>query len=569
MSRQTLVNVGVYSIAGHKARNDDACAVEIPVAPLLQSKGLIAVIADGMSGSEAGHEASQACVKGFISDYFSTPDSWSTKTSAHKVLAALNRWLHAQGQREYGSSKAFVSTLSLMILKSNTAYLFHVGDTRIYRLRGNDLELLTRDHRIQVGPDKSYLNRAMGIDINIDIDFRTVPVEVGDRFILLCDGVHEFLSDRDLLALLLDNMDDATIAKVIVEQALANGSNDNLSCVILSVTALPQQAEGEFYQRLLELPFPPPLNQGMLLDGYRILRQLHSTKRTEVYLALDTQHNREVIIKAPSVNFQDDPHYINQFLQEEWVGRRINSPHVLKICEQQRPRQFLYYVTEYIAGQSLRQWMTDHPRASLAQWRSIIEQISQGLRAFHRLEMIHQDLKPENIIIDTHGTVKIIDFGSVKIAGIAEITTPLAENNLLGTENYTAPEYHLGLPVSRRADLFSLGVIAYEMLTGRLPYDRTLTPRNLRLAHYHSARWVNPDIPVWLDRTLAKAVAINPDTRYERLSEFTFALSQPDPQLGTEIFVPLLQRNPLKSYKIISLILFLCNLVLLLMLIRH
>jgi len=125
------------------------------------------------------------------------------------------------------------------------------------------------------------------------------------------------------------------------------------------------------------------------------------------------------------------------------------------------------------------------------------------------------------------------------------------------------------LPVSSRADLFSLGVIAYEMLTGRLPYDRTLTPRNLKLAHYHSARWVNPDIPAWLDRTLAKAVAINPDARYEHLSEFTFALSQPDPQLGTEIFVPLLQRNPLKSYKIISIILFLSNLVLLLILMRH
>lgn len=559
----------MYSLAGLKPRNDDTCAVKIPKDQLLQSKGLVAIIADGMSGSEAGQQASQACVKSFITDYFSTPDSWSTKTSCHKVLAALNRWLHAQGQREYGSDRAMVSTLSLLVLKSTSAYLFHVGDTRIYRLHGKELELLTRDHRIQAGSDKTYLSRAMGIDINIDIDYRMLPVEVGDRFILLSDGVYEFLSDKDLCALMIDTNDDPSIAKVIVEQALANGSDDNLSCVIVSIVSLPNQAEAEFYQRLIELPFPPPLIQGMVLDGYKILRQLHSAKRTEVYLALDIELNREVVMKAPSINYQDDPQFINQFLQEEWIGRRINSPHVLKVCAQQRPRQCLYYVTEHIAGDSLRQWMTDHPQASLTQVRSIIEQIAQGLRAFHRLEMIHQDIKPENIIIDPHGTVKIIDFGSVKIAGVAEISTPLADDNLLGTVNYTAPEYHQGLPATHRSDLFSLGVIAYEMLTGQLPYDRHLTARNLNLARYRPARQIVVSIPSWVDRALAKAVAINPAVRFEDSSEFTFALSQPNPGLEDNEFIPLLQRDPLKSYKVISFILVLANLMLLLLLLRR
>lgn len=570
MTSQTVISTGIHNIAGNKERNDDACAVEVPAAPLLQNKGLVAIIADGMSGSEAGREASQACVKGFITDYFSTPDSWSTKTSAHKVLSALNRWLHAQGQREYGHNQAYVTTLSLLIIKSTTAYLFHVGDTRIYRLRGTELELLTRDHRVQAGPGKTYLSRAMGIDLNVDIDFRTIPVEVGDRFILLTDGVHEFINHKEMLAILSQSGDIQSLTEQIVKQALQNGSDDNLCCVIVDMLQLPTQAEEEFYQRLTELPFPPPLNQGMILDGYKILRHMHSTKRTEVYLALDIENKREVVIKAPSVNYQDDPGFISQFLQEEWIGRRISNPHVLKLCPQQRPRQCLYYVTEHIEGQSLRQWMTDHPHASLIQVRSIVEQIAQGLRAFHRLEMIHQDLKPENILIDAHGTVKIIDFGSVKIAGIAEIRTPLADDNLLGTLNYTAPEYHQGIPAGTHSDLFALGTITYEMLTGRLPYDRPLTPRNLNLVHYQPARGVNSAVPDWVDRALAKAVAINPALRYAHLSEFTFALSRPDPQLVKEAFVPLMERDPLKSWKVISLILFISNLLLLFILLaRH
>lgn len=106
-----------------------------------------------------------------------------------------------------------------------------------------------------------------------------------------------------------------------------------------------------------------------------------------------------------------------------------------------RKRKFLYCLTEYIEGTTLRQWMRDHPLLSISDVRGIVEQIAKGLRAFHRLEMIHQDLKPENIMIDNTGTVKIIDFGSTKIAGIEEIASPISHSHLPSTENYSAPEY--------------------------------------------------------------------------------------------------------------------------------
>ena len=560
----TTINAGQYSVAGVKDSNEDALGVRIPAGDLLFDKGLAAVIADGMSGSEAGREAAEACVHGFLTDYFSTPESWSVETSGAKVLTALNRWLYAQGHQEYGSARGMVTTFSVLVIKSTTAYLFHVGDTRIYRWRDGTLLQLTRDHRTRVRPDKTYLSRAMGIDLNLDIDFKTEAVEPGDLFLLSTDGVHDFLSDRELIPFLRDIGSDCEgAARAIVQRALAASSDDNISCQILHVLQPPAQQAAEVYRHLTDLPFPPPLEPGLVLDGYKILRELHASKRTQVYLALDTETQTEVVLKTPSVNYEDDAEYIDAFLHEEWAGRRIHSPHVLKVIESPRRRQCLYYVTEYLPGKSLREWMNDNPNPPLDEVRDIIKQLAAGLRAFHRLEMVHQDLKPENILISKHGTVKIIDFGSAKIAGIEEIVSPLKRDNLLGTRNYTAPEYLQGYPASNRSDIFSLGTVAYEMLTGKLPYGTEITARNIKRVKYHPARAINPDIPAWMDAALQKAVNIDLQRRYDLLSEFVHDLSQPNEALLKDELPPLLERNPVAFWRALAIGLLILNLVLL------
>ncbi len=548
------VTAAQRSEAGIKDSNDDSVGIRIPEPPLLTTKGVAAVIADGMSGSEAGREAADACVQGFLTDYFSTPESWTVETSGEKILGALNRWLYSQGHQEYGTSRGMVTTLSVLVVKSTTAYLFHVGDTRIYRLRDGELERLTRDHRVAVGSDKTYLSRAMGIDPHLDIDYRSFPVEVGDAFLLTTDGIHDFVDDTTLKRLLVQHIKSPEDGvQAIIRVAKTTTSDDNLSAQILYIQELPNQDENEFYRQLTRLPFPPPLEPGMVLDGYEILRELHASSRTQVYLALDTETGGTVVLKTPSVNFEDDPAYIDQFLHEEWAGRRLNNPHILKVLDPHGRRQCLYYVTEYVEGQTLRQWMDDHPHPELNEVRNIVEQIAAGLRAMHRQEMIHQDLKPENIMIDNHGVIKIIDFGSTKIAGIAEITTPLDRDNILGTRNYTAPEYLKGHAGSNRSDIFSLGVITYEMLCGKLPYRKELSERNLNKVQYHSATDCNPEVPAWVDGALRKAVSINPERRHELLSEFVYELSRPNPQYLKSGKPPLIERNPVAFWKGLAL----------------
>ena len=220
LSDRLSFSVGQYSAAGRKAQNEDAIGIRIPDGNLLTTKGAVAVIADGVSAAEAGKEASHTCVSNFLSDYFSTPESWTVKHSAQQVLTALNRWLYSRGQGFPDSSKGFVSTLSIAVFKSRTLHVFHVGDSRVYRLRDGTLEQLTYDHCTPVSESHSYLARAMGLDVRLDVDYLTDDLEQGDTFLLTTDGIHDVLPAATLREMLERPAPPGDIAQQLGELAL-------------------------------------------------------------------------------------------------------------------------------------------------------------------------------------------------------------------------------------------------------------------------------------------------------------------------------------------------------------
>ncbi|WP_198246561.1 bifunctional protein-serine/threonine kinase/phosphatase [methane-oxidizing endosymbiont of Gigantopelta aegis] len=568
MDTRLKVSTGVYSDKGIKADNEDSYGSKIPDEPQLTHKGLAVVIADGMSGCEDGKQASQCCVVSFLSDYYSTPDTWTVKNAGQKILSATNSWLYSQGHRHFESNKGLVSTLSILVCKSTTGHIFHIGDSRIYRLRKGNLELMTRDHRVNLSQEKSYLTRAMGIEPRLEVDYKSFPLEIGDLFIMTTDGVHDFISEKALKKCVQEIDDLDACCQKLVDMASKNNSDDNLTCQILKVEQLPLAKEDEIMRRHANLPFPPPLEVGMVLDGYRIEDELQASTRTQIYLAFDTQTEQRVILKTPSVLYEDDTHYIEHFLHEEWAGKRIRHDNVLKVLSSDRKKSCIYYVTEYIEGETLREWMDKNPKPEIRTVRKIVEQIAKGLRAFHRMEMLHQDLKPENIMLDKNGRVKIIDFGSVKIAGITELTPLEAKDeNVLGTLNYTAPEYHLGQRGTVKSDIYSLGVITYEMLNNALPFGRDIPekPDKVKLSklRYVPSFHKNSMVPQWIDGALKKATAISPQLRYEELSEFLHDLKKPNQEfLKSADTLPLIERNPLRFWKGVSAILLLLNIFL-------
>jgi len=563
MPSQLKISIGQYSDKGRKETNQDFYGAYIPAEPILTSKGIAIALADGISTSDVSQIASEAAVTGFLEDYFCTSETWSVKNSAQRVLMATNSWLHSQtqqSQHRYEKDKGYVCTLSALVIKSTTAHILHVGDSRVYQLRDNTLEQLTEDHRHWISQDKSYLSRALGINPQLDIDYQALPVEKGDVFLLVTDGVYEYANAEFIINAVNNNDHDLDkAAKTIVDEAYEQGSADNLTAQVIKIDELPHQDANEVYQQLTELPFAPILEPRTNFDGYQIIRKMHSSSRSHVYLAVDSETNTQVIIKTPSIDLRADPAYLERFLMEEWIARRINSAHVLKPCLQTRKRHYLYIVTEFIDGQTLTQWMIDHPKPDVETVRGIVEQIARGLLAFHRMEMLHQDLRPENIMIDHTGTVKIIDFGSTKVAGIMEITTPIEHDNILGTAQYTAPEYFLGEGCSSRSDMFSLAVIAYQMLSGRLPYGTQVAKSRTKAAQrklvYRSVLDDEREIPAWFDGTLRKALHPNPYKRYEELSEFTFDLRHPNKEFLNKTRPPLMERNPVLFWKSVSFIL--------------
>lgn len=572
MPQQLSVTIGQYSDKGSKPTNQDFHGALVPDATQLHGKGIAVAIADGISSSGVSQIASSTAVRTFLDDYYCTSEAWSVNRSATRVIQAINSWLHSQtrqSEHRYDRDRGYVCTFSAAIFKSTTAHLFHVGDARICRLRDGQLEQLTEDHRFWVAQETSYLARALGMDSHLEVDYRALPLTAGDLYLLMTDGVYEYIGADDVHTALAAQPDDLdTAAYDLINLAMERGSADNLTLQLVRVDELPDQTASEIYQSLTDKAFPPVLEEGMAFDGYRILRTLHSSSRSHVFLARDEGSGAQVVLKVPSIDLRADPAYLEAFFTEEWIARKIDNPHVLKAPRLARPRGYLYTVMEYVEGQTLAQWMNDNPQPDLESVRSIVEQIAKGLRALHRQEMLHQDLRPENVLIDRSRTVKLIDFGSTRVAGVDEDLSGSERGPVPGTVQYAAPEYFLGEGGSPASDLFSLAVVTYQMLSGRLPYGLEVARCRSRAAQnrlrYRSVLDEHRQIPAWVDETLRKALQVQPHRRYQALSEFVYDLRHPNQAYLRKTRPPLIERNPLLFWKGVALLLALGNLVLLL-----
>ncbi|WP_020407621.1 bifunctional protein-serine/threonine kinase/phosphatase [Hahella ganghwensis] len=555
------LDIGQLTTAGIKPLNEDAVGhTSLDSELYTASKGAVFLLADGVSSCEAGQEASRQAVMEFQRDYLITPDTWSVEHAGRKALTSLNLRLYKRSHEFTQQEKGYLCTFTGLILKSRTAHFFHLGDSRLYRLREGELQQLTKDHVATLGGGRRMLARALGMDSVIQIDYGQSPVIENDIFLLTSDGIHDFLNAEQLTSLLIlarnDELSAHDLADLMVDRALRAGSDDNISVILVRVLSLPDSTLEDYSGELNRLPFPPDLEPGMVLDGYEVIRELFASSRSQLYLVKDQSSGDQLVMKTPSRNFEEDMNYIDRFIQEEWIGKRISSPHVVRVVTQTTKRTALYYLMEYVEGESLDTWMDHHrfPKPKLA--IQLVKQIAQGLRALHEHDTVHQDLKPANIMVMPSGNIKLVDFGSVYVAGVAEVFRPLEQEGALGTACYSDPQYLLGHNSGRRGDLYSLATITYEIFTGELPYGEQINECRSAFDYdrlrYRSASQFNPVIPLWFDRALEKGVAIDPEQRYLTIDQFLKDLLhlnpdflRNDPRLGDD-------RSPVLFWQILS-----------------
>ncbi|HBP77827.1 MAG TPA: serine/threonine protein kinase, partial [Halomonas sp.] len=258
---------------------------------------------------------------------------------------------------------------------------------------------------------------------------------------------------------------------------------------------------------------------------------LSRNAQSRVYRVRDVHSDRVMVMKAPSPELSLRNAYLEHFLLQQWVVERVNSPFVVKVMEPSRPRRYLYYLMQNVEGETLRQWAERHPQASLVQRLDIANQLGKAVQALHHRDIIHQQVMPDNVLIDQHGKVVLADFSACHMR---EVDGHRHSGELLrqiGFNEHTAPEYALGDSVGRRSDQYSLASTVYWLLTGELPY--TLTPNKLRChtdleeLSYRSARTTNPEITPALDEALRRALDPQRPLRFRRMSEFLHALRIP------------------------------------------
>ena len=567
MSSTLQVRFGGYSIAGPKPVNQDAFAAWCGQAESNLLKGAAAAIADGVSSCADSHVASQTAVTSFLDDYSSTPYTWSVHKSARQIISGLNAWIYQQNTNRASHNDSLLTTFSAVVLKSNTLHCFHVGDSRVYHVRGDAIERLTQDH-VRTERGQEYLSRALGADRHLELDYSTHELQVGDLVLLSTDGVHGVLKRAELLALIAQHgtADLELLARHMVQAALNAGSDDNLTVLLMAVDALPHETLDEVHRKLTQLPIPPVLQVGNKIDGYEVLEIIFSGTRSHMYRVRDMETGEQFTLKTPSLNFSEDAMYLSGFVREEWVGQSVQHVNVMRTHVPKRPKQFLYYLGEYIEGINLREWMYDNPKPGMDAVRRIVKQVVAGLRAFQRADMVHQDIKPENIMIDSKGCVKILDFGTVLIAGADELISPLDKSVPQGSVNYVAPEYLMGEVGTFKSDLFSLAVVVYEMLTGALPFAEK-TVKQVALKSYSDLRYIpanhpRRDLPLWVEACLRKALQPNPRYRYDALSEFLQDLTVPNTKLEASVAKqPLIEKNPVLLWQVLAVVLLALNLI--------
>lgn len=563
------VIIGHATSAGRRERNEDFVGMVTPTGAELSSKGLIAAIADGVSGNDGGREASEYSVRGLLNDYYATPDTWPVTQALDRVIKSINSWVQKQGSTR-PELAGMATTLTALVLRGGFYYFSHIGDTRLYLLRGGKLTRLTHDHVWDRPEMQHVLTRAIGLDSQLAIDHGMGRSQERDVFLLASDGVWSSLSEygitHALSELALGRMDAAATANALVDAALAGKSNDNCSALALKVETLPQENLRDALSVSQKLPLPPKLKVGQAIDGYQVEAVIHASSATLLYRVTDPRTQRRLVLKTLHPDRANDPHERSAFAHEEWLAKRVVARFFPQVITPEQ-RNFLYYLTTWHEGETLQQKLDAGAHFTVPEAVTHGEKLVRAVGALHRRSIIHRDIKPANIHLGADGELRLLDLG-VALSGLeAEdgIAAPQA-----GTPSFLAPEQFGDAPPSCQTDIYAAGVTLYMMLTRHYPYGEIEPFQRPRFADPARPGRYRPDVPMWLENVLLKAVARDPLERFETAEEFLLALERgASNPLPSRQPTPLAMRDPLSLWQAVAALSIVLNLLLLYLLVAR
>lgn len=552
------ISSGYASAIGARATNEDFCGIVTPQGGVLGAKGVVAALADGVGSSGGGREAAEYSVRGLLADYYATPDTWAIPYAFDRVLRAINRWLLAQSFSQYDSHR-LVSTLSAVALLGDRFVVAHIGDSRVYLLRDHILRQLTVDHVWDKPEMQHVLKRAMGLDQHLVMDYTDDVLQAGDVFLLVSDGVWEVLGDKAIQAALDVEQEPQQIVDKLLEQVAAKKGQDNATALVIKVHHPGATSRHYAGVEAKHLAVPERLKPGQMLDQFEILKLLHESQNSLLYQVRHVATQQLLVLKTLPPTLRDDLSCREGLLVEEWLAKSIVSryfPQVLPLSGKER--HYLYYVMTFHEGATLQQHLQHDRHFSIADAVQIGIRLGKALGALHRMNILHRDIKPDNIHLDMEEKLRLLDLG------VALNPATMRSEGRPGTPSFIAPELFAGEPASCQSDLYAVGVTLYYLLTRKYPYGEIEPFQHPRFTEAVPPTRYRPDIPQWLENILMKAVEKNPLKRFETAEEWVITLSKGDHASSAPYRrAPLAERDPLRLWQLGLVISVLINLLLL------
>jgi serine/threonine protein phosphatase PrpC len=553
-------SVGFASKTGPRKANEDFAGALFGSELPQPRQEVIAAIADGIGGARGGRVAAETAVRGFLDGFCDLPETMEVQRAGARIVSALNGWINTMGRQD-PKLAGMGCTLTALVLRGRVAHLLHVGDTRVYRLGGDRLTCLTTDHVRRDGSRPSHiLSRALGVETEVRLDYATQPVAMHDRFLLCSDGVHGFLTEQSIANIMRERSAPEDTAGTLVTAALQSGSTDNCTALVLDVVALPTAGSADISAAILNLPVIPTPMRGDTIDGFVLEALISEGRYSRLLAAEDEVEGGNVALKFPKPQIASVDAYRAAFVREAWVGARVHNPWVGRVIELPPGRQTcLYTVMPLYQGELLETRLSRPPALGLEEGRNITVTLARAVAALHRSGIIHRDIKPDNIILESNGSLKLIDLGIIRVPGLEDFSS----EGIPGTQAYMAPEMFEGEAGNESTDVYALGVTMFCAFTGEFPYgnvDASSPPRRNRPRDFSALR---PDLPAWLQATLARAIALDPAKRFHDMTEFAFEVEAGPARAPAEIRRPrtLYERAPLQFWQGLAALLALALLV--------
>jgi serine/threonine protein phosphatase PrpC len=533
-------SAGFASETGPRERNEDFAGAVFGFELPKPRRDVVAALADGIGGAKGGRVAAETAVRGFLDGFCDLPETMEVRRAAARVLSSLNNWIYAQAHRD-AALTGMGCTFTALILRGRSAHVLHVGDSRAYRLRGDRLTRLTTDHVREGGTGRSnILSRALGVETEVALDYASHPLARHDRFLLCSDGVHAALTPDAIAEILRERSASEDSARALVAAALDAGSTDNSTALVLDVVDLPTADSADIGDSIMQLPLIPVPVGGETVDGFVLKVLLSDGRYTRLFGAIDEVEGGDVALKFPKPQVATEATYHAAFVREAWVGARVHSPWLGRVIELPPGRQTcLYTAMPLYQGELLETRIKRRPLLGLEEGRNIAIKLARAAAALHRAGIIHRDIKPDNVILESEGSLKLIDLGVVRVPGLEDFPP----EDIPGTAAYMAPEMFAGEPGNEATDIYALGVTMFRAFSGEYPYgnlDAVSQPRRTRPTPLSELR---PDLPAWLQGVLARAIALDPAERFGDMIELAVEM-----EMGPAR-APVTSRRPLTLYQ--------------------